>query len=819
MHHAISSAMTATLRRWSAVVLIALLGTFAATAASDAALLPAKFTLSGSAARQSLVLEQVNGKQFTGQLTNGVEFSSSNPRVVKIQNGVALPVTNGRATITAKRGRTSARAEVIVEGMEKPFEWSFRQHVQPVLAKQGCSAGACHGAAAGQNGFRLSLRGYDNEGDYLALTRGAVGRRINPGDPARSLLLLKPTGAVPHKGGKRFETGSIDYQVLVEWVAAGTPGPRKEEPAIERIEILPPQVTLKPGAEQQLIVRAHFADGREADVTHWAKFTAANATVTQVDDEGRVRVIGEGEGAITAWFLSRIAIGTVTVPFTNVVPAATFARAPKRNFIDELVNEKLRELNLPPSPRCTDGEFLRRAHLDTIGVLPTEAEARAFLADRSPKKRDALIEALLKRPEFVDYWSARWSDLLLVNSRKLKPAAMWSYYNWIRQNVAENTPWDVFARRLVTAQGSTLENGAGNFFVLHDEPRGLSETTSLAFLGMSINCARCHNHPLEKWTNDQYYKMANLFARVRAKNGPGDGEQIIFAATDGDLVQPLTGKPQIPAPLDGQSLLLESTGDRREHFADWLVSRDNPYFSRAIVNRIWANFYGAGLVENVDDLRVTNPASNEKLFAAATKFLADQKFDVKALMRAILQSETYQRSSQPTSGNAADTRFYSRYYPRRLKAEVLLDIISQATAKPTEFKGYPAGWRALQLPDANVDSYFLKTFGRPDRTQTCECERTAEPSVTQVLHIANGDTINRKLTAKDNRIGQWLTAKLPTDQIIEQACLVAFARFPTDNEKQKLAPLITSTDEKERRAQLEDFLWALLSGKEFLFNH
>lgn len=788
-------------------------------AAESITILPAKFKLSGTAARQSLLVERFKDQLFLGQIANDIVLSSSDTNVVRIEAGVALPVKNGMATIHARVGRQTAVAEVSVEQMDQPFEWSFRNHVQPVLAKAGCSAGACHGAAAGQNGFKLSLRGYDDEGDYLTLTHRALGRRIVPSDPGRSLMLLKPTGAVPHKGGKRFEVGSIDYQVLSEWIAAGIPGPKENEPRIQSIEILPEHFITRPGLTQQLSVLAHFTDGHTEDVTHWVKYTSANETVSQVDENGRVKAVGFGEGAITGWYLSRIAIATVTAPYTNKVARSAFTRAKRRNFIDDLVLEKLQSLNLPPSPKSTDSEFLRRAFLDTIGVLPTERETRDFLASKAKNKRDKMIETLLNRPEFVDYWSYKWSDLLLVETKKLKPAAMWSYYNWIRNNVAANTPWDKFARQLITAQGSTLENGAANFYVLHEDPRAMSETASQAFLGMSIQCAKCHNHPMEKWTNDQYYKMANLFARVRAKNGSGEGDNIIFVANSGDLVQPLTGKPQPPTPLDGTPMALDSSDDRRAHLADWLVSRDNPYFTRAIVNRIWKNFYGAGLVENVDDLRVTNPASNEKLLSAAAKYLADQKFDLKALMRTILQSETYQRTSTVLPENAADTRFYSHYFPRRLMAEVLLDTLSEAADAPTEFKGYPKGWRAMQLPDSNVDSYFLKSFGRPDREKTCECERTVEPNVTQVLHIANGDTINKKLEAKQNQIARWLAEKAPAEIIVEEAYLTALSRLPSPVEKQKILKVLAEAGEKDQRPVIEDMYWAILSSKEFLFNH
>jgi hypothetical protein len=781
-------------------------------------LLPAEVKLAGSQAYQTLLVEESRGGQFVGQVAEGVTFESSNPQIVAIEEGVARPVGNGRATITAKVGDRSAIATVTVGDMEKPFRWSFRNHVESVLAKAGCSSGACHGAQAGKNGFKLSLRGYDPDGDFNTITRQARGRRIVPSDPGRSLLLTKPTGAVPHKGGLRFRVNSLEYRVLADWIAAGTPPPLANDPRLERLEILPAASVLKPEAKQQLIVLAHFDDGHTEDVTRWAKFTSTNESVAQVGELGQVEVMGYGEGAITAWYLSRVVTATITAPYPTPVPPEVFAKAERRNFIDELVLAKLASLSIPPSPSAGDGEFLRRAYVDTIGLLPTADESRAFLSDTSADKRDKLIESLLQRPEFVDYWAYKWSDLLLVNSEKLRPPAMWAYYNWIRNQVEANTPWDEFARQVVTAKGSTLENGATNFFVLHLDASDVTETTTVAFLGMSVNCARCHNHPLEKWTNNQYYAMANLFARVKLKAAPGDGNTIVFASTEGDLIQPLTGKPQPPTPLDGEPIALDSPGDRRQHLARWLTSADNPYFSRAIVNRVWANFFGVGLVEMVDDMRLTNPASNEELLNAAAKFLVENHFDLKSLMRAILQSKTYQRSSQPSTENKGDTRFYSRYYPRRLMAEVLLDAMSQVTGSPTQFGDYPLGWRAIQLPDANVNSYFLKTFGRPERVITCECERTAEPTMVQVLHISNGNSLNDKLQAKGNHLERLLAASTPDDKLIDDLYLNALSRLPTEDEKSRLLAVLSEPGQDKRQI-VEDLYWSVLSSREFLFNH
>lgn len=711
-------------------------------------------------------------------------------------------------------------------------EVSFRNQVQPILARYGCSSGACHGAAAGQGGFRLSLRGYDDEGDYLNITRSANGRRITLEEPARSLFLLKATRTVPHKGGEKIKTDGPEYRLLAAWIAQGAPGPQEKDARIQRIEVSPSHVTLKADQSQPLKITAWFSDGRSEDVTRWAKYTAGNTSVATVDDHGAVKVVGRGEGTVTAWYLSQLAIATITVPYEHEVLAKAFENFKPRNVIDERVKEKLVELNIPPSDRCTDSEFIRRAFLDTIGVLPTPEETRAFLADGGADKRDLLIEHLLQRPEFVDYWSYKWSDLFLVNSDKLPVQPMWSYYQWIRRNVELNTPWDAMVRDLLTSTGSTLENGAGNFFTLHDEPTRLAETVSTAFLGMSIACAKCHNHPMEKWTNDQYFAFANLFSRVRAKNGGVTDERVVFAATEGDIVQPLRGKAQPPTPLDAKPVSLTSMKDRRIPLADWLTSSENPWFARAITNRVWKNYFSTALVEAVDDLRMTNPASNEKLLSDAAAHLVKSKFDLKALMRLILQSETWQRSSVALPENKDDTRFYARYYPRRLMAEVMLDSASQVTAVPTKFNmdkrnanrgigaAYPMGYRATQLPDSNTVSYFLSSFGRPDRIQTCDCERTNEPSMAQALHIANGDTLNLKLADKGNRLTTLLSSGKAEKEVIEETYLICLSRLPTEKEAAGMHQVLTGAKSpEEKRLALEDVFWGLMSSREFLFNH
>ena len=712
---------------------------------------------------------------------------------------------------------------------------SFRNQVQPILTKAGCNMGACHGAAGGKNGFYLSLRGYNDEADWQAITRSGSGRRISPADPGRSLLLLKATGTVPHKGGKRFDTGSPEYQTLADWIAGGAPGPQPGDVRLQHLEVLPAQAMRRPGDTQPLQVKAHFTDGHVEDVTRWVKYSSANESVATVDDSGRVTIVGPGEAGLTAWYLSQVAVGFVTVPYSNNIPASVFETLPRHGFIDEQVHAKLRKLDLPPSPRCTDAEFIRRAFLDTLGVLPTPAEVREFLErpGRVQDRREALIDQILKRPEFVDYWTYKWSDLLLVNSSRLRPAATRAYAAWIRRQVEANRPWDEMVHELLTSRGSTFDQGGGNFFLLHEDPRDMAETTTQAFLGMSVGCAKCHNHPSERWTNDDYFALANLFARVRTKNGAGDGERILTAASSGDLIQPRTGRPQAPRPLSGVGVAIDDPGDRREVLARWLTSSENPDFARAIVNRIWANFFAVGLVEKVDDLRTSNPASNGALLDHAASFLVAHRYDLKALMREILRSETYQRSSTPLPGNATETRFYSRYYPRRLMAEVILDAYSQVTGVPTEFRRstgngdnfqftYPLGTRALELPDSQIASYFLKSFGKPDRIQTCECERTSEPSVAQVLHMANGDTLNAKLSStacRPVRDARNPNAAKAAKAILEEAYLRSFSRPPTPEEERRLVAVLERAPVDQREKVVEDLYWALLTSKEFLFNH
>lgn len=807
-----------------------------------ATILPSQFTLYGSDSRQQLlVAKTVDGVPSALLPADTLAIESSDPAVVRIDSMSAVAVGNGSARIVVRvGGEVVATSEVVVKDVAPAADhvasWTFRNDVQSVLSRLGCNMGACHGALAGKGGFRLSLRGYDHDADYASIARQLRGRRIEIADPGRSLLLAKPTGALPHKGGLRLDPDSRDYHVLAQWIAAGAKPPSDQDAKLQRISVLPENAILTPGDSAKILVNGHYDDGRVVDVTHWAKFTATDEAVASVDDSGSVTVRGSGEAAVLVWFGSQVMLSRMIVPFANEVDESVFENAPRSNFIDDLNLAQLRSLRIAPSPPADKATYIRRATLDTIGRLPTAQETLAFIADESPDSRSRLVDRLLASDEFVDYWAYKWSDLFLVNGTKLRPIAVKSFYQWIHQAVKENRPWDRIVQEVLTATGDSRDVGATNFYAIHQTPEEMTENASQAFLGLSIGCAKCHNHPLEKWTNDQYYAMANLFSRVRAKGWGGeprngDGIRTVYVASSGELVQPGRGVPQPPAPLDAEPISFDDPRDRREVAAQWMTSPENPYFTRAIANRVWANFFGRGLVESVDDLRLSNPASNEPLLDAVAQHLIDNAFDLKQLMRAILTSQTYSRSSTPLPENVAETKYHSRYYPRRLMAEVLLDSIDQvletsssfttvafpgADSQKTDF--YPAGTKAIQLYDAAIDSYFLKTFGRNPREIVCECERSAEPSMVQVLHMSNGETINPKLADTKNRISQWLADKKSDAEMIESLFLIALSRPPSDQESKSLLGVIAEYGE-DRRQAIEDAFWSVLTSTEFAFNH
>ena len=806
-------------------------------------IIPGQIELTFKNQIQGIQVQQSLGAGLLGKtVSEKVEWASSDEKVFRVEGNHIVAVGNGSAKLTAKfeekDKKHSLEVPVVVRDAERTMEWEFANHVQAIMARAGCNTGACHGALAGKGGFRLSLRGYDPKTDHFNITRQDRGRRIELSDPAQSLLIAKPSGAIAHKGGVRLPENSRNYAILADWIAKGATPTKESDPKLSRLEVLPSRSLLSVGDVQNLMVLAHYDNGRTEDVTAWAKYSSTDESVGQVDEHGHLKISGPGEGSVVVWFASRLVNARFTVPYGSKVESGDYEKALIANTIDHLVLDQLRQLEIAPSPRCSDSEFIRRAFLDTIGTLPTEEEARNFVADPSVDKRIKLIDQLLDRPEFVDYWTYRWSDVLMLNGNLLRPDAIKSYYAWIRGHVKKNTPWDQMVREILTAQGESLENGATNFYALNQDPESMTENACQAFMGLSIGCAKCHNHPLEKWTNDQYYAMANLFARVRGKGWggdgrDGDGKRTLVVLERGDLIQPLTGKPQPPAPLDSPPIDPNATQDRRIYLADWMVSPENPYFTKSIVNRVWANFFGIGIVNAVDDMRASNPPSNPLLLAALEKQLINNHYDLKSLMRLILESETYQRSSMSIEENRSEAKYFSRYYPKRLMAEVIHDAVCQITEVPSKFNEieysgsdkkptdfYPEGTRAIQLYDSAVGSSFLKTFGRNQRRITCECERSDEPSVVQVLNLNNGTTVNDKLAKTGNRVDRLLAAcGEDSSALIDHAYWRCLSRAPTESEREEFLKEFQTAPAEERRVVAEDLFWSILSSREFLFNH
>ncbi len=781
------------------------------------------------------VVETAHGGRFDGDVTAQARFESSDPRVATVSaDGTIVPVGDGEATISAVLGGDRAMMPIKVRNAGKAKPRSFRNDVLPVLTRLGCNSGACHGAAAGKNGLRLTLRGYAPEVDHDVLTRQALGRRINKTAPAESLFLLKATGAIVHGGGVRTTPESPEYRLLGDWIAEGAPPPGEGDPHVTAVKAYPGALRLPPGKSQRLVVLATYSDGSIRDVTRWSKFDSTDAGVAKVDEHGILSGVGEGEGAVSVWYSSLVDLVTVTSPYQAAYDPALLASAPRNNAIDEKNLEKLRALGLPPSPPCDDATFLRRAYLDATGTLPPPDVVDSFLSDGGIDKRARLIDSLLNSQEYIDYWAYKWSDVMLVSSKKLGSPAVWAFYRFVRRAVEDNVPWDEFARRVVTAKGSTLSNGAANYFVLHRDPIDLAESTSVAFLGLSLTCARCHNHPMEKWTQDQYYGFANLFSRVSLKDGVGAngavtaGDVVVSAAPEGEILHPRRGLVMSPQPLDARPLLTEDRADRRLALADWLASPENPYFDRAIVNRVWANFLGRGIIEPEDDLRATNPPSDPVLLEFLVQDFRAHRRDVKHLIRMIMNSGVYQRSSAALRENASDAKFLSHYLPKRLSAEVLLDAIDRVTGVPTSYAGYPRGWRSLQLPDSRVENAFLDSFGRPVREAVCSCERSDEPSVAQALNLTNGNTLNDKLRDDKGRVAQLASGEKSDAEVITKLYASAFSRRPSTDEMKTLSELLVSavageTDpeaaKKARRQAIEDLFWATLTSKEFLFGH
>jgi hypothetical protein len=777
---------------------------------------PAKVRLCGPAAVQRLVVLARGPDGRTIDRSAEARLESLAPERIKIDDGAIRPVADGSGEVVVRIPGGEARVLVEVTRAKEPRMVSFRNEIVPVLTKLGCNQGACHGSQHGKGGFKLSLLGFEAESDYTSIVKSAEQRRVTPFAPEESLILLKPTLAVAHGGGKRLEPDSASYRLLTLWLEQGAPGPRDDDPTVVGLRVFPERRLMETGQEQRLGVIASLSDGTERDVTDQARFDTLNEGVAAIRPGGLAKSVGRGEVSIMVRYQGRAALSRLTVPFARETPF----EFPSQSIVDKKAAAKWRELGLVPSSLCTDPEFLRRAMLDAIGTTPSPDEIEEFIADADATKRDKLVEKILDRPEYVDYWTLKWGDVLRVNSEKLGAQGMLAFNLWLRQAFRSNMHVDRMVEELVTAQGSIFSNGPANYYRVVSSPDDLAETTAQVFMGVRLQCARCHHHPFESYGQDDYYSLAAFFARVRSKGsdefGLFGGDQVIYVSNQGDVYQPRTGKKMEPRPLGDKPV--DDPVDRRRALAKWLTSQNPRWLARNVVNRYWGYLLGRGLVNPIDDLRETNPPSNPELLDALADAFIASGYDLKALLRQILTSRVYQLSAQPTPANRMDTTFFTHYTIKRLTAEQLLDGIDAATGTVEKFPQLPSGTRAISLPDTNYASFFLDTFGRPLRSIACECERSSDPNLSQALHLMNGDLVNRKLVQRGGRLSRMLEdPKLSDRALVRRLYLLTFNRPPSDSEVEKALAIFAEVPSRSIAAQ--DLFWALLNSKEFLFNH
>ena len=788
-------------------------------------LTPSSVMLTGRQALQRVLVTALYRDGTRKDVTDTAVLIAWPPTLAQLQGKTLTARTDGSGALKATLGAVSVKIPLTVRETGTDPTYSFAADVVPTLAKLGCSSGTCHGAAQGKGGFKLSLRGYAPEQDFVAITKHLSGRRITREAPERSLFLRKPLGDVAHRGGMVVTRGSREHQLLLGWLQQGAPGPVATEPPLTQLEALPGDRILVPGEQQHLLIRATYADGRTQDVTHRALFSVNDPALASVTDEGTVKQLRSGETAILAKYRDKLTIMRISAPFANRVNPAAFTS--RTNDIDDAINAKLRTLHIEPSSGCTDNEFLRRVFLDLIGTLPTEAEARAFLEERAPNKREKLIDSLLPRPEFGLIWALKLGDLFTLRKEYMSRKYAMQFQQWLAEQLNASLGWDTLATKILTASGPLEENRAGLFWISRVplKPgqgywiRATENSTELiaqTFLGQRIGCAKCHNHPTEKFTQDDYYHFAALFHQV---SGGGDNEdgipERLESKHDPNLRHLRTGEVSEPRPLDRRSLVFTKEEDRRTQAAAWLVAQDD--FARNAANRLWARCFGKGIVEPVDDLRSTNPASNEPLLRILAADLRAHKFDLKYLLKKICLSSAYQRSSGANPTNRLDTHYFSHVLPRRLPAEELADALAQVTGVPDRYQGQPEGARAIEVADAEIPSVMLDTFGRPPRVLSGETERTCEPALGQALALLNSSEVQNKLASREGIVAQLVKAGKSNTEILETLFLSALARFPKPLERQSFETQVAAA--KNREEALQDVLWTLLNSAEFLFNH
>jgi hypothetical protein len=714
-------------------------------------------------------------------------------------------------------------------------EPSFRD-VAALLSKAGCNQGACHGNLNGKGGFKLSLRGEDPAFDYTALSRDQFGRRANVFRPDESLLLQKPAMLVPHEGGRRFLTDAPEYATIRTWIAAGMPADPPETPALTRLTVTPAeQVVVAPADRVRLQVTATFADGSTRDVTKLACYDLSSVWVAAIDADGEVKKEQDGETTVQVRYLNQQTAARLA--FVPARPDFHWPDLPEKNFIDTHVFAKLKTLRMRPADPADDSTFLRRVYLDTLGILPAADEARTFLADNDPDKRSKLIERLVERPEFADFWALKWSDLFRNEEKVLDAKGVRVFHAWVREQMAANLPLNEFARKVIAARGSTYSQPEANYYRALRDPYDRAEATAQVFLGVRVQCARCHNHPFDRWTQNDYHEWSAFFARVQyriVENQRKDrfdkhefvGEQVVWQDRNAELRHPRTKEPLPPKFLgEGKPADLPHDADRLQALADWVADPANPFFAKAQANRVWYHLFGRGLVEPNDDFRTSNPPAHPALLDELSRYLAIHNFDLRYLVRFILNSQTYQLSWVPDETNRGDVANFAKSLVQPLKAEQMLDALGRVLEAPVKFDGYPSGTLASQLPDLQMaarrggareptGARFLKAFGKPDRLLSCECERTDDTTVVQAFQLMTGNVLNEMLTAPDNRIGRLLKAGKSDAEIVEELYLAALTRMPTDAERKAAKAHISKA--KDRRTGLEDLAWGLVNAKEFL---